>query len=674
MTTRSSVWCVRSFEGRSSASRARRGSQTSSTSVSGMGGGDLDDEDPKRELERLERDLAAIDARWATEGYQQRTTSQVLDDERKTRRELARRIAALRGLPPPLTPAAGTVALNVGGAWRPLAVSEVQEEKPGETLPAFDVEGEPEVQPPPLADLERELHALMAQTWELTSPLIPSKTLGALTKRFFKTPGALRLLAAAWRAIGRPKMAESIPWVRPPVRDFPNELITHPLLTEATEFPDELTGLTATQTTLMEVLRVAAPESGRFVPASDVFSQVQGSHASIDLATFVREVALLGHPSLRRLPLVTFQGFTGRFTAEPTFTHVRLTQVGREVIDGAFPLPNLLLNGARGKGSCLLPMNPFELANCCLSQLEDRGRWPESARGFDPPDGATTSWMTPLLYRSLEHVWVCAKIEPQLNRTDQRCRVVVSALPWPRTFADVVASLSNLFAEGALEGATDIIDESSADRVRFSIEIEHIAFLRRIEQDLRRCGLFDARYAVEARAICADGEVRARSLTDIISAFIESRISAARERLDLDGWKLSVDMQNAEAVFVALQMIDRVQDVLRASLSDSEGEEALMNCMRAQDREVLERLPAPASHRYATGFTREQARYLARKRKLAAVPVDTARSDWLRALARMEDAKRVSVDDNQLFQIVRQEFRGAIERFANERRRFPPVA
>jgi hypothetical protein len=47
-------------------------------------------------MERLERDLAAIDARWATEGYHQRTSSQVLDDERETRRELQVRVMKLR--------------------------------------------------------------------------------------------------------------------------------------------------------------------------------------------------------------------------------------------------------------------------------------------------------------------------------------------------------------------------------------------------------------------------------------------------------------------------------------------------------------------------------------------------------------------------------------------------
>ncbi|MBL8910562.1 MAG: hypothetical protein JNM17_07640 [Archangium sp.] len=631
-----------------------------------MGGGD--DEDPKRELERLERDLAAIDARWASEGYQQRTTSQVLDDERKTHRELTKRIAQLRGLPPPLTPAAGTVALNVGSAWRPLAVSEVREETEGDPLPAFDVDGEPE-QPLLLADLERELHDLLSSAWGNERQAVPSVRLAPLSRRYRNTPGAPRLLSSAWRTIGGSAHKNGIHWKRTVISDVPARLVKHPLLTEADELPDEVTGLTATQTVLMRVLRSCAPETGRFVPAKEVLAEVQSS-SDLDDLTFTREVALLGHPSLRRLPLVAFQGFSGRFSATPSFTHVRLTRVGREVIDGTFPLPNLLLNGARGKGTCLLPMNPLELANACLAVLEDRRtRWPDAVRGFDLPDGTQSNQLAhfnALQVGNSSLSWHRGTLEPQMSRTDYKCRIVVSALPWPMTFADVVPALQTLLSDGELEGVTGFTEESSANQVRFTIDIEHIAFLRPLEQELRACGLFDAKYAIAATASTRRGAPR--GLVELIETFIESRKQAARRRLSSDTGTFAVEAHKAEAVFIALQMIDRVQAVLREALSDEEGEEALLNCFRDEDRAVIENLPAPPSHDYATGFSREQARHLVKKRKLRSVPIEAARTDWLRARERTEDSSETRADDDQIFSLVRQEFRRAIERFAGEAR------
>jgi hypothetical protein len=633
-----------------------------------MGGGG--DEDDRRELERLERDLAAIDARWSAEGYQQRTSSKVLDDERTTRRELTRRIAQLRGLPPPLTPAAGTVALNVGGAWRPLAVAPAPSPS-GTTLPLprFDVETEDEP-PPPLSELEESLHTLLIKAWDAPqwwgASLLP-----AVTKRFQRTPGASRLLGAAWSTIGRKDVAAQFSPPAEPIGTIPPVLIEHPLLMQATELPDEISGLTLTQTALMRALRQIAPETGPFVRAGEAFVQLQGIEGSIDEPTFTREVSKLGHPSLRMLPLVAFQGFTGRFTAAPSFTHVRLTPIGREVIDGAFPLPNLLANGASGAGACLWPMATAELAKAALSFFETRA-WPRGVYAFDFPDGTRSH--APALVRALAagartELLAKPEFELQLSASERRCRVIVRAFPWPRVVADVLPALERLLAAGRLDGVLGFTDESSADAVRLAVEVEHVVFLRAVEEKLRNCGLFDAQYRVEPRVRTVGPLAHpVPGLTDLLAAFLESRKEAAVKRLDADVLKFKVAAQRAEAVCVALEMMERVQSVLRDALSDAEAESGLMRCMRLEDRSALERLPFPASHDYAQGFTLEQARHLAKKKRLAATVPEFARTDWARALEDLEAARRTLSDRGLVMRLVREELLAANTRFAAPRR------
>lgn len=626
-----------------------------------MGGGD--DEDPKRELERLDRDLAAIDARWATEGYQQRTQSKVLDDERTTRRQLARRIAEIRGLPPPLTPAAGTVALNVGSAWRPLAVDAA--EKPVEPLPAFDVTDEEE-QPRPLEELERELHGLLS-----ASPYRSNAEIDRLISRFRKTPGASRLLAAALRSSGRSELAAQMSPPPIPMRSYLARVVNHPLLTEATELPDETTGLTATQTTLMRVLRQVAPETGPFMRASEVFAEVRVAAPDLDEARFTSEVAMLGHPSLRRLPLVAFQGFSGRVSPTPTFTHVRLTTIGREVIDGTFPIPNLAVNGAAGSGACLLPMAPGELAEACL-EVFVQGHAALRKYAFDMPEGTRTSSFG---FHNATYGGGAVKVGAlpiysfEMNASGYGCRIIVDALAWPCTVADLLPELQNLLSRGLLDGVTGYIDESSADRARLVIELEHVAFRVPIEQKLRNSGLFDVEYSVEMRVRSWPGPYDLPSLSEFLRAFLESRKEAAVKRLDARVLKFVVEAQRMEAVCLALLMIERVQSVLRETLDDSEGEAALMKCMRPEDRALLAALPFRASHDYATGFTQDQARHLVKKRKLAATPSDSARTDWMRALDALENARQTLSARDNVMELVREELKRAVERFGSEPRR-----
>ena len=99
-----------------------------------------------------------------------------------------------------------------------------------------------------------------------------------------------------------------------------------------------------------------------------------------------------------------------------------------------------------------------------------------------------------------------------------------------------------------------------------------------------------------------------------------------------------------------------------------------MHCMRPEDREVLARLPFKASHDYAAGFTREQARHLVKKRKLAATPPDFARTDWMRALDALENARQTLSARRSVMDLVREELNRAVERFSHEPRRSRPFS
>jgi DNA gyrase/topoisomerase IV subunit A len=293
-------------------------------------------------------------------------------------------------------------------------------------------------------------------------------------------------------------------------------------------------------------------------------------------------------------------------------------------------------------------------------------------RGFDLPNGARSQAAAfgAVMRRGARGTLLATPIfEPLFSRGDLRARIIVRALPWPRTTKDVLPELERLVARGMLDGVTGFTDESSADETRLAIELEHLAFVRDVGDTLRKSCLFDARYVVEPRVrTVVPQQDPLPGLVDLLKAFIDSRKEAAVKRLDADLLKFKASAQKAEAVCVALLMIDRVLAVLREALSDAEAEQALMTCMRAEDRALLPTLPAPPSHDYQRGFTLEQARHLVKRRKLAATPLDVAHSDWLRALDELEAARRTLSDRQLVMRSVRDELTAAVERFDLPRR------
>ncbi|MFT3711004.1 MAG: DNA gyrase subunit A [Archangium sp.] len=635
-----------------------------------MGGG----EDDQKELERLGRDLAAIDARWNSEGYQQRTSSQVLDDERATRRELQLQLMKLetRIKSSAATPALGigSVRANVGAGWQPLAIYESV--APAVQPSALPLAPLATTGPAPALDLEvlrEKLFDIAIRDWRGTPWHGPYDAISALVPQWRDVPGAARLLSAAFWSMGAEHSAELLG----PPPNFRTALgpmhLRSPMLTGATAAPDAFTGLTRLETQVLSALRTSAPETGPFVPLASLLAEARVVVPELTEDEFVRILARSGHPSLRTFPLVAFQGFSGKFDPQPTFTHARLTPVGREVLDGRFPLPMLLVNGAEGIQTCALQYHPLDVCTACLETLETPLRaWSEMrVGGFDLPSGAMTSMHDATVMWTLPAgtVSVFPVVQTEVSWASLKARVVVTGFPWPMSALDAAERVETARREGCLEGVTNVLSESSADQQRLVLELEHVVFAKATVRFLANTHAIAGCYPVNYR--CLDGgEFTPRR---IVILFLDERKRAAALAIDRRVGAARIRAQEQEAVCVALEILDRVQGVTRDALTDAEAVSGLINFMRPEDRAALEGLPFALSHDYASGFTLDQARYLVKQRRLSSRPKEAAHTDWARALNELREAQSQTQNSAELKDVVRRELLAARERFAEFPRR-----
>lgn len=623
--------------------------------------------DEERELERLQRDLSAIAARWAEPGYFERTSALIADQERQTHHELHAAIAdleariAARPRPAPV----GGLRSPMLGTWSPLALHE---------SPLSEAE-----RPPPLAV---EPPAPTAAAGELRSELfdllVPggdrawknARAVGALVARWRHEPALRALLAGALLSVGKPTAAHALhrsPEKRPPRpwRHAPTQWLEC-----GEELPDEFTGLTATQRAILEGLREIAPGPG-LLTLKDILTELRARAPAIPAARVERELLALGHPSLRPVPLVEFKGLTGRFNPPNTFfTHARISRAGHELLMGTLALPMLLVNGAEGIGTSAPAHDPSRCIAAVRFYLDD----PEILDAF-PLNALDRVWYADRAqpWSSPHSLWKIGsgrlaarcRLQLEVDKDRREARIVVVGFPWPLRAAAVKQRIEEAVVAGEVFGVTAVFDVSSADRQKVIVELDHLAFATGFRGWFghSEAGLVVFEHALRAH----DPRARAgKRLTvpEHLRAFIEHLKELAVKRLDERLASSAREAARAEAVCLALELLEPVQATIRAADDDDSAARALTMFMTPAHRAALSRLAYPPSHSYETGFTLDQAKYLSKLKKLGGRHPEVARSEWSSRLAAWEAAKAALSSRTAVMQVVREDLAAAFERYS----------
>ncbi len=609
-------------------------------------------------LARIEIELAELEAKLADQAYRARTVQQRLDDETQARNELRAQVVALREQLARV-PISGGLPADGVGRWAPLTMFERDEPTTEPPIPPLDVTP---ADAPDYDDLSREVTALFRD-----DSLARVDGLARLARRWRHDPRALRLLVAGLRSCRHPRRAELFAAPLRPVPTLPTALPPTPLLTMATELPNEFDGLTRSQRRVLEVMADFAPPGRPFLRLTEIAAEMTLRDAQFDLTRVERTLLSLGHPSLRRVPLVELQGLTNRFAPHDMHaTHARLTSDGLAYLRGELALPLLLVNGAEGRGACVPPHSPSELLGACLYLLEAPHGTLEDLRhrllqGLDFPDGGSVSAAGRLWGFKTGRVTRRPKYTVELDDESGRGRVVVSAFPWPLTVRDVLPGLEGLRAKGHLDGVTGIVDSSSSTAQRLEISVEHVAFGALVRDQIIASQCVEQTLDV---ALLVDGQPpRQVDLVELLRSFIEHRKEHAVKKLDRALAEAHQRAAKAEAVYVAVRLLEPVLAATRAAIDDAEAVAGLLDFIKPEHRERLAQTPFPLSHRYARGFTEAQAKHVVSIRKLTARRLESAQQDWATTLSACDEAKARLSNRQDILEVVREELRAARARF-----------
>ncbi len=156
-----------------------------------------------------------------------------------------------------------------------------------------------------------------------------------------------------------------------------------------------------------------------------------------------------------------------------------------------------------------------------------------------------------------------------------KSRIIISELPYQTNKASLIERIAELAREGALEGISDLRDESDRRGMRIVIELSKVAGVENVLRDLYRRTPLQTTFRISLLAL-VDGEPRLLSLKQALRVYLEHRIDVVKRRSEYDLEKARQRAHILEGLRVALQNLDEVIKLIRGAQDVDDARTKLM--------------------------------------------------------------------------------------------------
>lgn len=205
-----------------------------------------------------------------------------------------------------------------------------------------------------------------------------------------------------------------------------------------------------------------------------------------------------------------------------------------------------------------------------------------------------------------------------------------------------------LVQEKRIEGITAVRDESNREGVRFVIEVRRDASANVILNNLFKMTQMQTSFGFNMLAI-QNGVPKILSLRQILDAYIEHQKEVVTRRTQFDKEKAEARAHILEGLLIALDHIDEVIRIIRASETDEEAQAELMSKFKLSERQ-------------------SQAILDMRLRRLTGLERDKIQSEYDDLIALIADLADILAKPERVAQIIKEELDEVKRKFADKRR------
>ncbi len=377
--------------------------------------------------------------------------------------------------------------------------------------------------------------------------------------------------------------------------------------------PDIRDGLKPVHRRVLHAMRELGNDYNRaYKKSARVVGDVIGKyHPHGDVAVYDTIVRMAQTFSMRYL-LVDGQGNFGSVDGDPPaamrytevrmsrFAHELMADIDKETVDfvpnydesehepAVLPtrVPNLLVNGssgiAVGMATNIPPHNLTEIANACIALIDDPAislaGLMQHVPGPDFPTAGIINGAQEIVtaYKS-GRGRLSIRARAQFEDLDERGRqaIVVTELPYQVNKARLLERIVELVRNKAIDGISDLRDESDKDGMRVVIELKRGEVAEIVLNNLYAQTPMETVFGINMVALI-DGQPRLCSLRDMLDAFLRHRREVVTRRTIFELRRARERAHILEGLAVALANIDALIALIKASPTPADARSAIL--------------------------------------------------------------------------------------------------
>ena len=327
--------------------------------------------------------------------------------------------------------------------------------------------------------------------------------------------------------------------------------------------------------------------------------------------------------------------------------------------------PNLLVNGtggiAVGMATNIPPHNLNEVIDGVVKiidnyTLENRETTMEELlaiiKGPDFPTGATiygTRGIEQAYRTGRGRAVVRANLEVE-EMHGNRQRIVVSEIPYQVNKARLVERIAELVKEKKIEGISDLRDESDRSGMRIVIELKRDANAKLLVNQLYKNTQLQDTFGINMLAL-VNNEPKTLNLKQMLTYYLDHQKDVVTRRTQYDLEKAQARAHILEGLLKALDYIDEIIRIIRASKVVAEAKEGLMNRFDFSDAQA-------------------QAIVDMRLRALTGLERERLENEYNELEARIEEYLAILSNEKILYGVIKEELLVIKAKYGDERRTF----
>ena len=420
--------------------------------------------------------------------------------------------------------------------------------------------------------------------------------------------------------------------------------------------------------------RIVGETMGKYHPHGD--SSIYGALVNMAQSWSMRYTLVDGHGN--------FGSMDGDGAAAMRYTEARLSKIAMEMLadinkdtvdfvpnfdeaekePAVLPsrFPNLLVNGttgiAVGMATNIPPHNLKEVIDGVVKIIDDRIEEQDTQladllgiiKGPDFPTGARILGFSGIRQayttgRGKITVRAVSQVESMSNG---KSRIVVTELPYLVNKARLIEKIADLVKEKRVDGITDLRDESNREGMRIVIELRRDANPNVILNRLYKHTQMQDTFGVNMLAL-VDNQPKVVNLLDMLRYYLSHQEEVVTRRTKYDLNKAKERAHILEGLLIALDHIDEVIRIIRASAN-----------VAAAKAELMER--------FALTDVQAQAIVDMRLRALTGLERERLEAEYQDLQEKIAYYEEILGDEKKLLGIIREEILVISQKYQDERR------